>query len=92
VGQVRLWGAEIRGSLVCDGGKFQNPVQPGAVSSGVALDAVKAKVGGNVHLNNEFSAEGQVRLRGAESEGTWIAPTVNLRIQRSRTLLTLGRH
>jgi sRNA-binding regulator protein Hfq len=69
-GQVGLFGAEIEGNLECDGGKFQNPAKAGIAGSGIALDAPNAKVTGDVLLRSGFTAEGQVRLYGAEIEGT----------------------
>jgi hypothetical protein len=65
-GRVQLRGSEIGGDLDCGGGKFQNAEIP---DSGVALNADGAKVGGYVLLNNNFSAEGEVRLLNAEIVG-----------------------
>ncbi len=61
-GEVRLLGAEIDGSLDCDGGRFENP-------TGVALYADGVRVRGDVFLRNKFGAEGEVRLLGAEVGG-----------------------
>lgn len=68
-GGVRLLGAHIGGNLDCDGGKFQNPAKPGAVSSGMALNAGGVNVGRSVFLRRGFAAEGQVRLYGARIGG-----------------------
>jgi hypothetical protein len=68
-GQVRLFDAEVGGSLACDGGTFQNPVNAGLTDSGMALNGEGIKVGGSVLLRNNFSAEGQVRLFVAEIGG-----------------------
>jgi ribosomal protein L18 len=68
-GMVRLYGAEIGGSLDCGGGKFQNPAQADVAESGMALVAEGAKVGGGVLLRNGFAAEGIVWLLGAEIGG-----------------------
>jgi hypothetical protein len=65
-GQVRLYGAEIGGSLECDGGKFKNPARANVKESGTALSAECAKVGRSVLLRKGFSAEGRVQLTGAE--------------------------
>jgi hypothetical protein len=61
-GEVRFFGAEIGGSLECDGGRFRN-------SAGVALSADRAKISGGVLLRNGFRAEGEVRLFRAEIAG-----------------------
>ena len=67
-GEVRLLGATIGGDLSAEGGTFKN-------LSGKALSADGAKIGGNVFMKqelnaegkvqNEFMAEGEVRLLGA---------------------------
>ncbi len=65
-GTVLLFGAEIGQSLDCGGGNFQNPAKAEIPGSGVALNAEVAKVGGSVFLRQTFSADGAVRLFGAE--------------------------
>jgi hypothetical protein len=67
-GEVRLLGAIIGGDLNAEGGTFENP-------NGKALSADGAKIGGNLFIRrklspegkveNEFMAEGEVRLVGA---------------------------
>lgn len=64
-GLIQLCGARIDGNLECEGGSFQNPAQPDALWTGVAMDATNAKVGGAVLLREGFLAEGAVRLFGA---------------------------
>jgi hypothetical protein len=71
-GRVRLFAAHIGRSLECDGGKFQNPVNPAIPGSGMALHAEAIKVTGGVFFRNNFSAEGQVWLFGAEIGGNLI--------------------
>ena len=74
-GEVRLLGAKIGGDLDCENGTFVNP-------SGNALSADGITVHGNVMLRGkimshgdvmspgeEFRAEGEVRLLGAQIEG-----------------------
>ena len=65
-GEVRLFNADVAGNLACSAGKFQNPANAKIPGSGLALNADGAKVGGSVFLNNNFSADGAVRLFGAE--------------------------
>jgi hypothetical protein len=66
IGEVRLVGARIVGTLVCDGGQFENP--------GVALNFDGAQIGGSVFLryadSQPFQAKGEVRLLGAHIGGT----------------------
>jgi len=59
---VRLQGAEIGGTLDCDGGRFKN-------AKSAALNAERAKISGPVLLRNGFESEGEVRLFGAEIGG-----------------------
>jgi sRNA-binding regulator protein Hfq len=68
-GGVRLLGAQIGGNLECDKGSFKNPPKEGLDSSGTALNADRINVKGGVLLRNGFSAEGQVRLPGAQIAG-----------------------
>jgi len=68
-GEVRLLGAEIGGDLSCERGTFKNPAQKDVPGSGDALSADRMKVKGSVFLRNGFSAEGEVRLLGAEIGG-----------------------
>ena len=70
-GQVRLHAAQISGNLECGGGKFRNPMVPDVAGSGTAFTAVGAKVSGAVHFGNGFTAQGQVRLHGAEIKGSF---------------------
>ena len=68
-GAVRLFGALVGRSLECYGGKFLNPARVKVPTSGVALDAGIAKIGGPVFLNNNFLPQGEVRLFNAEIGG-----------------------
>ncbi len=68
-GEVRLLGAEIGGVLACVRGTIKNPAQKDVPGSGIALNADAIKVTGGVFLNDGFSAEGEVRLPGAEIGG-----------------------
>lgn len=62
IGEFRMLGAQIGGSLNCSGGKFHNP-------GGDALNADRAKVTGGVFLNDGFEAAGEVRVLGADIGG-----------------------
>jgi hypothetical protein len=66
---VRLASARIGGNLECDGGKFHGRPKNGTEVSGIALDIRNAKVTGDVQLRYGFSAQGMVRLAGAEIGG-----------------------
>jgi hypothetical protein len=66
---VTLYGAQIEGNLECDGSKFDNSGQEGVARSGLALQAEGAQVGGSVLLRQGFSANGLVRLYGAQIGG-----------------------
>jgi hypothetical protein len=65
-GEVRLLGAQIGGNLECTGGTFRNPPQKHLPGRGKALSADGAKVNGSVFLDAAFTAEGEVRLPGAQ--------------------------
>jgi hypothetical protein len=67
-GEVRLLNARIGGSLNCNGGEFRNP-SGGVEEAGFALAADGVVVGGDVSLGDGFTAEGQVRLLGAQIGG-----------------------
>ncbi|MEZ5773714.1 MAG: hypothetical protein R3D33_03085 [Hyphomicrobiaceae bacterium] len=60
---MRLLGADIGGNLECSSGTFRNRTPSGG---GVALGADGLKTGGTVFLDDSFSAEGEVRLLGAD--------------------------
>ena len=60
--EVRLLGAQIGGSLECQGGQFE-------VKDGDALSADGAVVKGSVFLSEGFRATGEVRLLGAQIGG-----------------------
>jgi hypothetical protein len=71
-GEVRLYHADIGDNLDCDGGNFINRGK-------VALQIEGARIKGTVFLrkwlrdeNNDFQAEGEVRLRGAKIDGGFI--------------------
>jgi hypothetical protein len=68
-GEVRLVGARIGESLVCGGGTFTNQSHVGFEGRGLALTADRLVVKGNVSLNRDFSAEGEVRFLGANISG-----------------------
>jgi hypothetical protein len=65
-GEVQLLGVHIGGSLTCDGGTFKNPPREDLSATGLALNAAGAQVAGYVILSDRFSAEGEVRLLGAQ--------------------------
>jgi hypothetical protein len=66
VGMVRIFTAKIGGTLDCEGGKFNNPLQPGKLQSGIALSIEGTKVEGAVHFCTGFVAEGAVWMCGAQ--------------------------
>jgi hypothetical protein len=67
--EVALNGARIGGSLNCDGAQFKNPAKKDVRQSGIALNAVAARIGGAVLFREKFRAEGLVRLYCAQIEG-----------------------
>jgi hypothetical protein len=70
VGTVRLSGADITRQLAFGGAKLT-----GADGDGFALVAEAMKVGGDVLLNGEFTADGTVSLRSARVDGSlWLRP------------------
>ena len=62
VGEIRLLGAMVGGSLDCSGGRFESP-------RGKALSADRLTTGGDVFLINGFRAVGEVRVLGARIGG-----------------------
>ena len=62
-GAVRLYRIQIGGNLDCERGKIVGREIAGLT---MALNAESAKIGGSVLLRGEFSADGEVRLMGAE--------------------------
>jgi hypothetical protein len=78
-GEVRLLGAQIGNQLNCAGGTFKNPGSDALSADGVNvkgdvvlcedLSADGANVQGSVFPNKGFSAEGEVRLLGAQIGG-----------------------
>ena len=63
-GAVRLHGADITGTLSCNGAKIS-----GTDTDNNALVADQVKVGGSVFLDDGFTANGAVRLPGADITG-----------------------
>jgi hypothetical protein len=92
VGEVRLSGAHITGSLNCSGGHFTNP-NPGRC----ALNAYSLTADQNVFFQEGFVANGEVRLVAAKvggqlncSEGSFSNPqgdALNLRWTSAATLI-----
>jgi hypothetical protein len=72
-GEVRLPGATIGGNLEADGGTFKKPsgnaLNPDGTKNETALSADGINVSGDVFLSDDFVAEGEVRLLGAEVKG-----------------------
>jgi len=65
-GIVAVRGAQINGSFDCHGGTFRsNPGDKERFDAGVALDASEITVKGDVFLNGQFVANGEVRIVGA---------------------------
>src|SRR5262249_10458963 len=69
-GEVKVMGAQIEGSFVCERGILNNPAQKDVKESGTALMAESIRVNGNILLRKDFHAEGEVWLSGAEIGGT----------------------
>lgn len=69
-GTVRLVGAEIGGSLICNGASFSSSISD-------ALCINRAKIGGDVFMGDGFKAEGDVNLLGAEIGGSCYFGKVN---------------
>jgi hypothetical protein len=65
-GSVSLTGAQVEGSIFCDGGTFDNPPLEGNYGGGTALNADHASVKQSVFLRAGFSAAGEVRLLNAQ--------------------------
>lgn len=66
VGEVRLSGSRIGGSVICAGGTFAAPQAPplgvGQVPGGPALDLSDTDIGGNLWITQDGSVEGNLRL------------------------------
>jgi hypothetical protein len=65
-GEVKLAGSRIDGDLDCAAATFSNPQHPDVPSAGVALSLERITARGSVFLHNGFSADGEVRLLGAQ--------------------------
>jgi predicted acyltransferase (DUF342 family) len=63
-GALWLLGANIAGSLECDGAKLN-----GANTAGLALVGERLTVGGNILFRNGFTAAGAISLAGADIAG-----------------------
>src|SRR5262245_45454815 len=63
-GEVNLVGASIRGNFECDGASFTN-------QGGIAFNADRLEVEGNVFWRAGFAANGEVRLPGAHVGGNF---------------------
>jgi predicted acyltransferase (DUF342 family) len=63
-GALWLLGADIAGSLECDGAKLN-----GANTAGLALVGERLTVGGNILFRNRFTAAGAISLAGADIAG-----------------------
>jgi hypothetical protein len=61
-GPIRLKGARLRGGLLLDGARLSVP-------GGIALDAERAEIGGDVRAGDGFRSEGSVRLFQATVTG-----------------------
>lgn len=64
-GEVRLLGANIKGSLECRNARFDNP-------GGEAISANGMMVHGSVFMDGGFYAHGTVRMVGASIDRMWI--------------------
>lgn len=91
-GVVWLLGAQIENNLDCSGGVFKNPIQKDVQESGTALQIASVTVKGNVHLRNDFIADGCVSLIGArinsdlECHDATFGEVIGLRMSVQRTL------
>jgi hypothetical protein len=65
-GEMRFYGAQIRGDLDCEGGHFTHPASERFPHRGIALDVERASVKGSVLLRGGFSANGKVDLDEAQ--------------------------
>jgi hypothetical protein len=65
-GELRFYGAQIRGTLECRNTRVENP-HP--VGDGTALNFVRANVKGSVFLYEKFRSYGEVRAYGAQIGG-----------------------
>ncbi|MGH4023331.1 MAG: hypothetical protein ACRDRV_01970 [Pseudonocardiaceae bacterium] len=61
-GELRLWGARVDGTIDLRGAEL-------ACADGDALEAGGVQVGGNLHCDRGFNAEGRVMLAGASVAG-----------------------
>jgi hypothetical protein len=61
-GEVRFFGASVKGEFDCHGGSFSN-------SQGAALQIVASQVEGDIFFCDGFDAEGEVRLERCEVGG-----------------------
>lgn len=82
-GEVKLVGAEIKGSLECRGGDFVNPNGPAFQGKGIRVD-------GSILLHDGFRAEGSVNLVGAKVGGN-LECNCGRFINRSKTALDAER-
>ena len=72
-GAIRLIGADITGSLACDGAKID-----GVNKENQALAAYRIRVGGDVYLKEGFVAQGAIDLVGADITGSLDCPGATL--------------
>jgi hypothetical protein len=86
-GAVRLTGADISGPLVCTDAQLT-----GRDGLGNALIADRMRVGSGVSLNGQFTADGAVRLAGADITGQLVCRGAQLygRDYRGDTLAAYG--
>jgi hypothetical protein len=68
-GEVRLSDAQIRGTLDCSDSAFINPPVKEFSGGGMALNADRINVNGNLFLSKGFRSEGEVRLANAQIGG-----------------------
>ncbi len=68
-GGVNLLNAQIGSDLDCSNAIFKNPAEAKPQATSIAIWADGASVRGSVYLGEEFSAEGEVRVCGAQIGG-----------------------
>jgi len=66
-GEVKFCGAQIGGQLKCEGSKFNKPDKD--FGDNAAFVAKGLRINGPVFMNNEFTANGIVKLTNARIEG-----------------------
>ena len=72
-GEVSFQGAQIGSSFDCNGGRFMNPQPTDTQKRHIALQMANATVNGDVHLCDDFIAQGELCLMSAQIAGSFNA-------------------